>query len=229
MATSSKPNHSLYHYQDLVKRIYGPKNMQHFTVEEMLTNINRFTMRALKGIRKGDMEKMNSNCVIALSWFLSLMSQLSIDIEDQIWQRFPYLCSYCGECPCVCKTRKIKKRVEIKVDSKKRPADVQGLQKMFNDIYPASGRTLEHAGIHLAEETGELSEAVLKFRGHHGEADFGKVILEAADLYSCFMGVFNSVDFDYQAVLDRDFAKGCHVCHKIPCECPYDFVINYKS
>lgn len=222
-------NKSLSDYQKLVNTIYGPNNSRYFTVDDMLTNINRFAMRSLKGIRKNDVEKIKINTVISLSWFTSLMNQLEIDLGNEVWHRFPYLCSYCGECPCVCKTKKVKKRTEIKVNEKTRPKNIHDLQVMFNEIYPTKSRTLEHAGIHLAEEVGELSEAVLKFRGLHTKEALDDVRLEAADLFSCFMGVCNSINFDYEKELSSLFSHGCHACHKTPCACEYDFIISYKS
>ena len=228
MSTLTKTK-SLQDYQKLVNEIYGPSNRRHFTVEEMLTNVSRFSMRALKGIRKNDPEKIKINIVVATSWFMSLMNQLEIDLEDEVWNRFPYLCSYCGECPCVCKTKKNQKRLKIKINKKYKPETIAGLQKMFNEIYPAKSRTLEHAGIHLAEEVGEFSEAVLKFRGHHTDEYFKNVTLEAADTFSCFMGVCNSINFDYEKDLLSLFSHGCHVCKSTPCVCEYDFVINFKS
>ena len=228
MASITK-NSSLRDLQDFVNQVYGPGNRKHFIVEEMLTNISRFSMRGLKGVRKNDTEKTALNLVIAMSWYTSLMSQICIDIEDIVWKRFPYLCSYCGECPCACKSKRVKKRVELKANKHLKPKTIHEVQAMFNDIYPAKSRTLEHASIHMAEEVGELSEAVLRFRGHHREEDFEQVKLEAADLYSCFMGVFNSLNFDYHKELMKDFYKGCHVCHQTPCVCKYDFVINFRS
>jgi NTP pyrophosphatase (non-canonical NTP hydrolase) len=224
-----KTTSSLRDYQRFVDQVYGPSNERHFSVDEMLTNISRFAMRGLKGIRKNDPEKIKLNITIALSWFTSLMNQLDIDLEDSVWHRFPYLCSYCGECPCACKKKKIQKRVKIKIDSSLKPKTIHDLQAMFDNIYPAGGRTLEHAGIHLAEEIGELSEAVLKFRGHHSDTDMAQVVLEASDLFSCFMGVFNSLDFDYSKYLASQFSDGCHVCKKTPCVCEYDAVVNFKS
>jgi len=226
---SIKPTSSLKDYQQFAQAVYGPSNQRDFTIDEMLTNISRFSMRGLKGIRKGDTEKIKTNIVIAISWFISLMNQLHIDIEESVWHRFPYLCSYCGECPCACKTKKVQKRVKISINDVLRPKTVSEFQKMFNDIYPAKNRTLEDAGIHLAEEVGELSEAVLKFRGHHAALDFDNVVLEASDLFSCFMGVLNSAGIEYHKILVEFYSDGCHVCKGTPCTCKYDFVINFKS
>ena len=226
---SMKPTSSLRDYQEFVAAVYGQNNERHYNIDEMLTNISRFAMRGLKGIRKDDPEKIKVNMVIALSWFVSLMNQLGVDLEDAVWNRFPYLCSYCGECPCACRQKKVHKRLKIKINPKLCPKTIKALQTMFDRIYPASERTLEHAGIHLAEEVGELSESVLRFRGHHRDEDMKQVVLEASDLFSCFMGVFNSLDFDYGKELARLFSNGCHVCKKTPCACEYDAVVNFKS
>ncbi len=216
-------------YQEFVQAVYGASNLRNFSVDDMVANITRFSMRGLKGIRKNDAEKIKMNLVIALSWFMSLMNQFDINIGDSVWQRFPYLCSYCGECPCACKTKKVQKRLKIKVNDKRRPKTINGFQQMFNDLYPAKGRTLEHAGIHLAEEVGELSEAILMFRGQHSPEIFEQFKLEASDLISCIMGVFNSAGIDYEKTLVQMFSVGCHECHKTPCACEYNHVVNYKS
>jgi NTP pyrophosphatase (non-canonical NTP hydrolase) len=157
------------------------------------------------------------------------MNQLDIDLQKTVLERFPYKCSYCGECPCVCKAKKVQKRSAIIRSKHGVPKTLGEMQKMFNDVYPAKTRTLEHAGIHLAEEVGELAEAVLQFRGHHTNKDFEQLKLEAADLYSCFMGVFNSLGVDYHKELVSMFFDGCHACKKTPCACEYDFVVKYRS
>jgi NTP pyrophosphatase (non-canonical NTP hydrolase) len=100
---------------------------------------------------------------------------------------------------------------------------------MFEKVYPSSERNIEHAGIHLAEETGELSEAVLAYRGNHDDVDFESVKLEAADLLSCFMGVFNSLEVSVAKELSILFVENCHVCKKAPCECNFYEVVKYKS
>ncbi|MDB5195506.1 MAG: hypothetical protein JWO84_690 [Parcubacteria group bacterium] len=224
-----KPYSSLTDYQRFANEVYGASNRRHFTVDEMLTNIVRFAMRGLKGIRKGDSEKVRTNMTIALSWTMSLLNQLDLTIEQHVWERFPYVCSYCGSCPCACKAKKVKKRVIVKVNPRLRPRTLHDLQVMFNEIYPASTRTLEHAGIHLAEEVGEFSEAVMAFRGNHTESEFDNVILEASDLFSCFMGVFNSLEVDYEKTLVASFKNGCHACKHTPCICEYNYVVNFKS
>jgi len=226
---SVPPDTTIKEYQKFIDEVYGIPNDRQFTVWDMLINIQRFIMRGLKGIRKKDSEKTKFNLLISLSWLMSLMNQLHIDLEEQVWKRFPYLCSYCGMCPCVCKEKKIKRRKRNIGGWKKRPRSLEGFQMMFNKIYPAEKRTLEHAGIHLGEEIGEFSEAVLASRGNRNEKDLDNIAQEAADLFSCFAGVFNSLDINIAKELSVMFSHNCHICKKIPCQCSFKDIINFKS
>jgi len=226
---SITPKSSIRDFQAFIDSLYGRSNKRHFSIDEMLININRFAGRGLKGIRKRDFHKTVTNLTIAMSWATSLMNQLDIDIEDQVWKRFPYLCLYCGNSPCLCKVKKSRKRIDKSTPARLRPKTIREFQEMFNKIYPADSRTLEHAGIHLAEEVGELSEAVMAFRSRHRDQDFERIKSEAADSFSCFMGVFNSLAFDYQEYLIKGHKEGCYSCKSLPCECTYQFVMGFKS
>jgi len=115
------------------------------------------------------------------------------------------------------------------VDSSKKPVTFNDFQVMFERIYPHSTRTLEHAGVHLAEELGELSEAMLAYRGRHEDVDFDNLIKEAADFLSCIIGVFNSMEVNIADELSIMFSDNCHVCHKMPCEFSFQSVMDFTS
>jgi NTP pyrophosphatase (non-canonical NTP hydrolase) len=224
-----KSNTTITEYQNFVKEVYGLPNDRDYTTWDILTNLERFIMRGLKGIRKKDENKIKINLLISLSWFMSIMNQLHIDIENEVWKRFPYLCSYCGMCPCSCKERGLTERQKVLIDEKKRPKTLEDFQTMFNKIYPSETRTLEHSGVHLAEELGEFAEAILIYRGEHKPADFYRIPKEAADLFSCLMGVFNSLGVNVAKELSTMFSNNCHVCHKAPCVCSFSSVIKFES
>ena len=224
-----KPDTTIKEYQEFVKDGYGLPDDRYFSANDMMVNIERFLTRGLKGIRKGDLEKTKVNLMISLSWFMSLMNQMHIDVEEEIWKRFPYLCSYCGTCPCSCKAQKIQTRQGVKIDNDKRPKTLKEYQEMFNMIYPAKSRTLAIAGVHLAEEVGELAEKMLAFRGRHEDSDFTHVCIEAADLLSCFLATFNSLDVDLSKELSTIFFDNCHKCHDAPCTCTFTDIANFKS
>lgn len=223
-----KENSTLNDFQKFVCEVYGLPNDRHFSTNDMLVNIQRFLMRGLKGIRKEDVEKTKFNLIISLSWTMSLLNQLHIKIDDEIWKRFPYSCHYCGTCPCSCKNKKVQKR-GIKNNRKKRPMAIRAFQEMFEKIYPSKQRSIQQAGVHLAEESGELSEAFLLYRGNHNPKYFESIKLEAADLMSCIFAVFNSLGLNMAKELSIIFSNNCHECKKAPCVCNFNDVMNYKS
>ncbi|MBI2584231.1 MAG: hypothetical protein HYW25_06175 [Candidatus Aenigmarchaeota archaeon] len=215
--------------QNFIEEVYGFHNDRHFSLWDMISNVERFAMRGLKGIRKNDREKARLNLLISLSWFLSVMNRLHIDLDEEVWNRFPHLCSYCAACPCTCKEEKVLKRRKAPVNMKNQPKTLGQFQEMFEAIYPHEKRTIDHAGVHLAEELGEFSEAILKFRGEHKDDHFNEVKIEAADVFSNMMGVFNSMKIDLAKELSSMFYNNCHECHKAPCECSFEFILKYDS
>lgn len=220
---------SICGYQEFIEDVYGMPNARHFDLWDMMSNASRFTMRALKGIRKNDSGKAKFNLSIALSWFISVMNRLHIDIETRIWERFPYACSYCASCPCECREKKPDARQNISGNPAKMPKSLAEYQKMFDEIYPSKARTLEHAGVHLAEEFGELSEAILAYRGSHNARNFEDLQDEAADFFSCMMGVFNSLGANAADELSIMFLENCHDCHMMPCGCEFSRILNFRS
>lgn len=118
---SIKPTATIRNFQNFVREVYGVPNDQYWDSQEMLTNIQRFVMRGIKGIRKGDTTKTVMNLLITQSWFASLMNRLHIDLEQGIWKRFPFMCSYCAHCPCICKAQKIKSRKKVVCNEKNAP------------------------------------------------------------------------------------------------------------
>lgn len=220
---------TLGEFQKTIEKIYGVNNDRLYSISDMVANQEKFTMRALKGIRKGDTEKMKNNLLIAFSWMISLANRLQIDLEDMVWKRFPAVCSYCGNSPCVCRSMKPGKRAVIKIDGSRKPKSLKETQEMFARVYPAEGRTLSEAGVHLAEEMGEINEAIHTFFGEHKEEQFGFIQEELADYISCVFGVANSAGFNFGQELAELFGNNCHVCHQSPCECTFSFVAGYRS
>lgn len=222
-------NATLPEYVEVVDAVYGVPNDRNYSLWDMLANMQKFSMRGIKGIRKNDREKVRLNMLIAMNWCTALMVRFHINIDEIIWNRFPYLCSYCGEKPCVCKAEKVAVRRKVVADDAARPRTLKEFQQMFRDIYPPISRTPEAAAIHLAEESGELAEAFQVYMGSHDAARFGNVEIEAADFYSCIFGVLNSFDIDLQEEMAVMFADNCHACHNAPCTCSFEYISMFKS
>ena len=179
-------------------QVYGVSNDRDFSTWEIYSNQEKFLMRALKGVRKGDLAKLKNNLLITVSWFCSLMNRLHVDLESAIWERFPYKCSYCAQCPCACGILKPRKRPLEIIPSQKQPKRIRGYQDMFAQIFPIEKKTLVEATLHLAEEHGELSEAIQVYSGSHRDKSFQEIRGEAADYFSCICGVCNRANFDLE-------------------------------
>ena len=216
-------------FQKFIEDVYSLPDDRLYSIWDLLTQQQRFTMRALKGIRKENTEKVKHNLVISFSWLMAIANRLHIDIEEEVWQRFPYLCSYCGRLPCACKSIKSAERVAVKVDNHRRPHSLGAFQKMFAEMYPSERRSAADAGVHLAEEMGEVSEAVHNYLGQHLQKQFHEVKIELADFLSCIFGVANSLDIDLAKELEATYFDNCHVCHELPCTCTFSAVAGLKS
>lgn len=222
-------NESLKDFQNFIFQSFALPDDRLFSIPDILNNVQRFAMRSLKGIRKDDQKKLTYNLIISLSWSLALANRMHIDAEEILWKRFPAACSYCGKSPCVCKKIKIQKRVKLSKNKFKRPKNLALFQQMFSEIYLPNSRSLTEAGIHLAEEVGELTEAVLTFLGEHKNSQFKEVQDEFADYISCIFGVANSAEIDIAKELEKIYYKNCHICHKENCTCNFSFVSKFIS
>src|SRR3989344_2115503 len=220
---------SLRDFQRLVKSIYTRSGDRLFSVSDLVAQRSRFTMRALKGIRKGDKDKLKRNLAIAFLWGMAVPNRYELDIEDLVWKRFPQRCSYCGGKPCMCKKVKPAKRIKITYNRAERPRTLKGMQEMLGDIYPPVYRTLEHAGVHLAEEMGEITEAVHALMGEHKKFQLGNIKEEVADFISCIFGVANSAKIDLAKEISVMFSNNCYLCHKGPCVCTISFINKLKT
>ncbi len=99
---------------------------------------------------------------------------------------------------------------------------------MFALVYPASRRTLAEAGMHMAEEFGEVAEALIIYLGQHQDKQFEAVKHEIADAISCIFSVANSAKIDIAKGLEKTFKKNCHMCGEIPCVCTFDVIAKVR-
>jgi NTP pyrophosphatase (non-canonical NTP hydrolase) len=223
------PKGSLGDFRELMQNIYGVHDDRFYSMWDLMSNLERYTMRALKGIRKNDTQKLTHNLLISISWAMAIANRLHISVDGRLWERFPFHCSYCGECPCQCRTKKVKKRIQTKPKKSKRPKSLAELQSMFQAIYPAESRTLDHAGVHLAEEVGEVSEALHAYMGEHKPEQLNMIRDEIADFFSCVFGVANSAKINLAEELAKLYSNNCHLCHAEPCFCTFSTNVLYKS
>lgn len=91
MASLAK-NASLQDFQTLIRDIYGVPDDRLFSLSDLISNLERFTMRSLKGIRKEDVNKIELNLLVAFSWIMAIANRLHLDMDKIVIECFPYIC-----------------------------------------------------------------------------------------------------------------------------------------
>lgn len=173
----------------------------------------------------------------ATAWWMSLCGKVGVkSVESMLWDKFPGVCPYCQHIPHradICTERKAASArpawdTLAEIGSKnERPARLREWQRMFSDIYQVQ-QTEEYGSnfARLAEELGELAEAVRVFR-----AQPGYFLSEAADVFAWLMHIQNLVDFKngvksdqrgnaFEVAMAKAYPDGCKDCGKRICVCP---------
>ncbi|MHB8584219.1 MAG: MazG nucleotide pyrophosphohydrolase domain-containing protein [Thermoplasmatota archaeon] len=94
--------------------------------------------------------------------------------------------------------------------------ELRGFQNEIRDVYFAKDqrRGLDGSFLWLAEEVGELSEALRR-------KDFFAAQEEIADVVAWTASVANLLGIDLEQAIRAKYPRGqCGRCHRAPCACP---------
>lgn len=214
-------NASLEAFQQFNWGIYQLNDDRHCaSVVDIISYLNRDITRILKAVRKEKYEDLGKRMCVASSWAFAFASRLHINVADEIWKRFPGCCPYCKVVVCVCKERASHR--QSVTAARDRPMSFRDWQQMFAAIYP--GNKLQDSAIHLAEEIGELHEAVRNFFAVHSDEAFDNIAEEIVDIFANLFGVANCLGFDIASAMAEYYKNGCPKCRLSPCECGYVLV-----
>jgi pyrimidine deaminase RibD-like protein/NTP pyrophosphatase (non-canonical NTP hydrolase) len=221
-----------------INRIYWKQNS-----ERDATDVFAHLVEVIGGVSPLASDKMkpgvepSEHLAKSVAWWMSLCGKLGVrSAEALIWDKFPGVCAYCARTPHhpdACADVKSAnlgppwQTLEELGSGAMRPDRLGGWQRMFSDIYPA--QQTEDYGTsfaRLAEELGELAEAVRVFSSRPGY-----FLSEAADVFAWLMHVQNITDskshatgLDRGAALERTFARMypdvCKDCRNAVCACP---------
>ncbi len=209
---------SLSEFQENNNMIYLVTNDRNYSIEKMFARLHRHITHVLKAVRKEKYDNIMYHLCMAFSWALAIFNRFHINLADDMWSRFPGLCPYCLGAPCCCKQRP-KERQKITGSSRgEQPILLRDWQKMFAEIYP---NVVLVSAIHLAEEAGEVDEALHAHSATHKEDWFWKAVEELVDAITNIFGVANCLNLDLAIGMAEYFSGGCPKCHNFPCECGY--------
>ena len=217
MSSSNIRSFSLAAMQGLNHQIYCIQNDRNYSASKMVSRIHRYTTRILKAVRKNKTEGFDYYLAMAFSWSMALGNRLHINIDEELWTRFPGVCPYCTSPVCSCKERAAE-RTEVK-PAINRPTTLQGYQEMFSRIY--SHNTLQDAAMHLAEEIGEVDEAIEHYSGTHDPQLFKEITVELVDAVTNMFAVATALKINLAVEIESNFSGGCPKCNCRPCQCGY--------
>ena len=205
-------------FQELNRRIYLQQNDRNYPTTYMVSRLHRYATRILKAVRKDDVGKTPYHLSMAFSWSTALANRYHVDLGEEMWKRFPGVCPYCTDAPCSCKER-LDRRSRIEDITGQKPETMVEFQMMFRRIYPAN--TIRDSAMHLAEEVGELDEAIEHYAGTHQGNLFEEIVIELVDEITNICAVASCLNVDLAFAMEQNFAHGCPKCVGTPCTCGY--------
>lgn len=209
---------SLAEFQTMNRQIYGATNSINYEKSDMVTRLHRYVTLILKAVRKNETEGVAFNLTMAFSWSTALANALHIELQAEVWNRFPGVCCYCGCIPCTCHKRG-QSRITYCPTSREQVSNLRDYQLCFVQIYP--NNTLLDSAAHLAEEVDELDEALTQFRGTHDKNIFENIKIELVDVIANIFAVANVLRIDLGHEMEISFLDGCPKCNTFNCECGF--------
>jgi len=202
-------NSSLSDFQARNEELYSEVNDRHYSSNRMFARLHRQITHILKAVRKAEQEKRKDaytyivyHLCMALSWSLAMFNRYHINLVSDMWRRFPGVCPYCLEAPCACKERPKERQKVVGRTRGKEPVSLRDWQKMFAEIYP---NVVMVSAIHLAEEAGEVNEALQALSATHQDKCFWKVAEELVDVVTNIFGAANCLKLDLADGMARYF------------------------
>jgi len=208
---------SLAKLQALNESIYSTQNKRNYDASRMVSRIHRYVTQVLKGVRREKTQYIPYYLSMGFSWSLALANRFEIQLDNEMWERFPGYCPYCRSIPCSCTERPENRSEGAPVGD--RPKTLREYQEMFREIYPHN--TTKDSAIHLAEEIGEVDEAVEFYMGTHQPELFEDIVVELVDTITNMCAVASCLQIDLALEMENQFSQGCPKCHGLPCFCGF--------
>lgn len=217
--TIMKKKLSLLDLQKAILDVYGVPDDQLYTIDDLLYYGQKFALMAIKNLESENKGKAAENLIISFAWFLALMNRYHFDLEKIVWRRYSFKCPFCLEIPCNCQEKEGEKAKKTGRPSSRKPKTIRDWQKMVAKIYP--DEKIKELLMIFLRKNDDLSYSFRLFLREKQMKYFKEIENKSADYFILFLRVFNSLNIDLNNSFLKMFEKGCHVCHKIPCQCNY--------
>jgi NTP pyrophosphatase (non-canonical NTP hydrolase) len=88
-------------FQDSIRQIYlarDAKRGEDKTFLWLLEEVGELT----RAYRRRDKENVGEEMADVIAWIASMANLLSVDLEGEIFKKYPNVCSLCRSNPCIC-------------------------------------------------------------------------------------------------------------------------------
>lgn len=203
--------------------IYGKQNRKNYSEPwRIIFRIMAYLGMVHKTVRREKTLTLSHHLCMGFSWSLALANNLQIDLETEVWKKFPGVCPYCGLLPC-----------SPSCNTKERPADrIHGiaiqesqqktfreLQTMLREIYP--NNVAKSSAGHMLEELCEVAQAIDHWKGRHEDQLFQRIVTESVDVLTHLCAVASCNDLDLAEDMGKIFGNGCPRCRHLECDCQF--------
>jgi hypothetical protein len=219
---------SLRGLQRLNEQIYGRQNRRFFTPAGVAGRLSGYGGVAHKAVRTEKNSSITGRWVaMTFSWTLALANHIGRDLEQEVRYRFPNVCPYCTQKPCIgkgCKnlvTPKLREQIlgRLRGELNDLPCSLNDLQTMLAEIYP--NNTKDGSLGHFSEEVGEVMYAIGCWMGTGSPVWFQDVIDESCDVFANLSAVATCCNVRLAEEMAIAYEKGCTGCGTWDCECGF--------
>lgn len=198
---------------------YACQNFWHFGASPMASEIHRRASGLLEARRKSNWVFYKKIIVDLFAWITNFLSDLGINVEDELTKHYPGCCPYCLQKPCACNiSSKGQRRMPLEFPELS-TLTLNEWQKLFREIYPNKGMGDEFATDKVVEEIAEMDTATR-------DLNFDACVEEAIDAITRIFAVANQQEFSIEETLRARYPNGlCCACRQSPCQCSYKEVL----
>jgi hypothetical protein len=204
---------------DLIQKIdaiYGVQDDRLYDLEDHFYYERKFLLRYLDAKNN---ENKTTNFLTSLAWFLGVIRRFHLNLDKDLFSRYPYKCPFCMDLPCSCQN--IKNGVAQKTGrpTSHKPKNLDEWQKLAAKIYRHDN--LADLSLEILKTQDKLHYLFRSFHRTLGKTKIKDISHLTSDYFMLVLRLFNLLNKDLSKEFKKMFGNGCYVCHNSPCTCYY--------